>query len=263
MPHVSTRSVAHEIAAGRIAGFAEWAAAPELRVEDTPQQQVTAQPQYQLLATPMDVSQQTLPQPLIWGSADRMLGALETMPQAPASVVFADGVSSPAWDCAQLLPTESRRECHLPLVEPAAQEEGGSGCGLTPAVAARQPTPSEACLHVPGNRQPRADHLEGHTPGSSAGRLGSDWASSLPTCPPSQHTPGIDGIVGTPYDSLRAARQVFGRGMDVHSYSPALTLRGWDGSARMAFTAWQHLTVVLWQARLHMAAPLLRRRRFR
>lgn len=63
------------------------------------------------------------------------------------------------------------------------------------------------------------------------------------------------------YDSLQAARHVFGESLGCHG--PALAMRGWDGSLMMAFTAWQHVTVMLWQRRLQTAAPLLRRRRFR
>ena len=281
MPHVSTHSVAHDIAAGRSSCFTEWAAAPELPAEDTPSQWVTLEPQHQLSVVSQNRLQQTPLQPLSWGSADRMLAAPETTPRAAASAVFTDGRSSPAWGQAQLLPAQNPGECHLSPVEPAMQEEG-SECSLSPAAAAIQLTPSAACLHAPSisaahegylssptaaaegpHSQPWADHPVAQAPGSSAGHLGSDRAASSPSCPPSRHTPGIGGIVGTPYDPLRAARQVFGEGMDVQSYSPALALRGWDGSLRKAFTAWQHLTVALWQARLRTAAPLLRRRRFR
>ena len=78
---------------------------------------------------------------------------------------------------------------------------------------------------------------------------------------PAQQSPGVAGNEQQSYDPLLAARQVFGVAQEC--YSPALALRGWDGSARMAFTAWQHVTVMLWQRRLQTAAPLIRRRRFR
>lgn len=209
-----------------------------------------------------------------------MLAAPETTPRAAASAVFTGRRRSSAWEQAQLPSAQSPGECHLSPVKPTTQE--GSQCSVSPAAAAIQPTHSAACLHAPGSsaghegyllspaaadegshNQPWAGHPVAQAPGSNAGHLGSDRAASLPSCPPSQHTPGMGGIVGRPYDSLRAARKVFGEGMDVQAYSPALALRGWDGSLRMAFTAWQHLTVALWQARLRTAAPLLRRLRFR
>ena len=280
MPHVSTRSVAHDIAAGRSSCFAEWAATPELPAGDTPSQWVTPEPQHQLSVPSQNRLRQTPVQPLSWGSADHMLAAPETMLRAAAPTVCTDRRGFPKWEQAQLLSAQSPGECLSP-VKPATQEEG-SECCVSPAAAASQPTHSAACLHAPGgsaahegylfspaaaaegpHSQPWADHPVAQAPGSNTGQLSSDQAASSPRCPTSQQTPGMGGIVGTPYDSLRAARQVFGKGMDVQSYSPALALRGWDGSQRMAFIAWQHLTVALWQARLRTAAPLLRRLRFR
>lgn len=91
-----------------------------------------------------------------------------------------------------------------------------------------------------------------------AEQLGSSSAASTPQ---PLHLCQSQQPAASPYNSLQAARQMFGGAAEC--YSPMLAITGWDGSAAMAFAAWQHVTLMLWQRRLQTAAPLIRRRRHR
>ena len=77
---------------------------------------------------------------------------------------------------------------------------------------------------------------------------------------PLQSSNMSDGVQ-TPCSSLPAAKQVFEELL--FCCSPETPCAAWDGSAGAAFAAWQRVTVLLWQRRLQVAAPLLRRNRIR
>lgn len=131
----------------------------------------------------------------------------------------------------------------------AAQGAGLSqGCSLTQGPCRKQ---SEAPGSTDGTPSLPMQHHAQHVP----------LATSADSRSPARHGHSLAGGRRESYDPLQAARQVFGRALEC--YSPALALRGWDGSIGSAFTAWQHATVMLWQRRLQTAAPLICRRRYR
>ena len=185
-------------------------------------------------------------------------------PAAPDSMTAA--APSPVRAAAAAVPPGaegSASGCEAPRMAlaavPASQADGGAQ-GVRPGQQGlTMQSPSGARLDSPGSRDSMPSPLSAHHTQSMAARCDSHFsaASGLPV----RQSHGVRGSNQGAYSSLQAARQVFGEASACHS--PALSLRGWDGSIRTPFTAWQHATVLLWQGRLQTAAPLIRRRRFR
>ena len=149
--------------------------------------------------------------------------------------------------------------CEASCASPAAMQGlqscgAARGAGLSQGSSPMQ-SPCRKQSVAPGRADsmpsPPMQHPTQRVPTATSADMGS----------PTRHGHYLAGGRQESYDSLQAARHVFGGALECHS--PALALRGWDGSIERAFTAWQHVTVIQWQQRLQTAAPLIRRRRFR
>ena len=205
-----------------------------------------------------------------------------------AAGVDGDGL---AWSPAEIC-TSSGQE-----VVACAAHNAASSC--SPSTVAWADTPAAACAaacaeHTPVHRAgsvydeaefaDKACHQEALSAGEAQSQqgksngAGSDGQSSegQPTSGlQDQHSTGVSAAspshplhssnmsdgAQTPCGSPPAAKQVFREA--VYCCSPETPCAAWDGSAGAAFAAWQRVTVMLWQRRLHAAAPVLRRNRIR
>ena len=248
------QSVARDIAAGHSLSFAAWAAA-----DSSPAQHSVSRLMLSMTpksAAPLESCQQESPAARQPAGSYPVLHASGSMTEvAPLPVPAA----SAAADLHML--EDSARDCEAPHMSLGAVQDSHVGRGEHGISFGQQslPTGSPCSMHAepPGGADsmpcPPAQH---ETPDEATG---AHTAAAMGS--PAQQSPCVAGNGQQSYDALLAARQVFGKAQAC--YSPALALRSWDGSVRMPFTAWQHVTVMLWQRRLQTAAPLIRRRRFR
>ena len=251
--HGACRSVAQDIAAGRSTSFAAWAASAanpaqhsssRLTFSKTPES-----------AAPLESCQQD-------SSAARQPAG--SHPEVHASGSMSDPAPIPDRGSTAgnlRMPEDSARGCEASCMSLGAVQTSAIGDGMQSVSLGEQSLP----MNSPRSMQSGSPGGGDNMPCPPAQHQNSDVATGARTGAamgsPAQQSLGVAGNEQQSYDPLLAARQVFGVAQEC--YSPALAHRGWDGSARMAFTAWQHVTVMLWQRRLQTAAPLIRRRRFR
>ena len=220
----------------------------------------------------------------------RQLGTTLTVEQPHGSAVSASPPQARAACMASIeapaAPGSITAAAPAPVRESAASQGTASGCeapcmapapvqGLRAYRGAQAVRPGQHGLHTqsvsrtqlettgrdnstpspPSMPSPSAHHHSQSMAPESGGHISAAWSA------PAQQSPDVRGSRQGAYSSLQAARLVVGEAPEC--YSPALSLRGWDGSVGMAFTAWQHATVMLWLRRLQTATPLIRRLRFR